>query len=229
MNLSKHCIPVTLLALAAGASVFGQSPLQGTPVYQPQGVIQTTPVQGSSTTRPGTVIQGSTIQGSAVQGSSTTQGSTVQGSVMQGMPVVETFETKFWNYLQRSHYKNWAPVPGRSGAVYAGQSPHGANLKMYLNRTAAGTIASPDYGSIIVKENYGPDAKTLMAITVMYKTRRDYDAQNGDWYYVKYNPNGTVATTPPDKGSMLIKGKFASCIECHSGANGEDFVFANDE
>ena len=66
-----------------------------------------------------------------------------------------------------------------------------------------------------------------MAITVMYRTR-GFDPQHNDWYWVKYNPDGTVARTPAAKGSKRISGKFKSCIDCHSGAKGDDFYFAND-
>jgi hypothetical protein len=140
----------------------------------------------------------------------------------------QTFEQKLWDYLQSAHYKNWAPGPGQNGDFYEGESPHGAFLKIYMNRTAAGYPAEMPNGSVIIKENYGADSKTLMAITVMYRSK-GYDAEHNDWYWVKYNPDGTVALTPPDKGSRPIAGRFASCIECHSSAQGDDFVFVNDQ
>ncbi len=138
----------------------------------------------------------------------------------------QTFEEKFWSYLQRNGYVNWAPWPGQSDDFYPGQSPHGAFLKMYLNRKAAGNPTNPPPGSIIIKENYSPDHK-LMAVTVMYRVA-GYDPEHKDWYWVKYLPDGTVARTPPDKGSMPIAGRFPSCIECHASAEGGDYLFAND-
>ena len=146
----------------------------------------------------------------------------------------ESFETRFWNWLQESKYKNWAPVPGKSGDAYPGKSPHGAFLKMYLNRTAAGNLSSLPYGSILVKENYGKDRKTLMAVTVMYRTK-GYDSKHNDWYWVKYAPDGSVAKVPnmpkfPKKmWGMPIAGRFPSCIMCHDGADGKDFAFVNDK
>jgi len=140
----------------------------------------------------------------------------------------QSFEQRFWAYLQNAQYKNWAPVPGKSGDFYPGQAPHGKFLKMYLNRTAAGNMKDLPHGSIIVKENYGPNKQKLMAVTVMYRVK-DYDPDNNDWYWVKYMPNGTVAKAPPEKGSKPIAGKFPSCINCHSGANGNDLAFVNDE
>ena len=117
-----------------------------------------------------------------------------------------SFEDRFWSYLQDQKYTNWAPVPGKSDGYSEGQSPHGAFLKMYLNRTAAGNPKELPNGSIIIKENYGPDKKTLMAVTVMYRTK-GYNPVAGDWYWAKYNPNGTIAKMPPEKGSMKIAGK----------------------
>ncbi len=137
-------------------------------------------------------------------------------------------ETRLWNWLQGVKYHNWAPGPGQNGDFYPGESPHGAFLKMYVNRTAACDPANMPFGSIIVKENYGEDEETLMAITVMQRSE-GYDAEHMDWYYVKYMPDGTVAETPPEMGSMPVAGRFPMCLECHSGAAGEDYVFANDE
>lgn len=127
----------------------------------------------------------------------------------------------------RQKYQNWAPVPGQSDAAYPGESPHGAFLKMYLNRKAAGSPGNLPDGSIIIKENYEADGKTLAAITVMYRTK-GYNQAAGDWYWVKYNPDGTVATAPPEKGSARLSGKPKGCIECHGGAEGDDFAFFND-
>ena len=138
------------------------------------------------------------------------------------------YEERFWDYLKSVEYKNWAPGPGQNGDFYPGESPHGAFLKMYLNRTA---IADAEnllpHGSVVIKENYGPDKKTLMAITVMFRSK-GYDPEHNDWYWVKYMPDGTVAKAPPDKGSMKLAGKVKGCIMCHGDADGDDFAFIND-
>lgn len=151
------------------------------------------------------------------------------GPIVQPVqPLRQTFEQRFWNYLTTQKYRNWAPAPGTTGEAYEGSSPHGAYLKMYLNRKAAGNPKTLPNGSIIIKENYGPDGRTLMAITVMYRTP-NYNPQAGDWYWVKYNADGTVAAAPPEKGSMPLAGRPAGCIKCHGdGADGGDFVFFND-
>ena len=142
--------------------------------------------------------------------------------------VQPTFEQKFWDYLLAEKYTNWSPAPGQGDGFQKSKMPHGAFVKMYLNRTAAGNPKKPPFGSIIVKENYGPMKKKLMAITVMYRFK-DYNPKAGDWYWIKYMPNGTVASMKTPKGQMRLGGKVKGCIACHSGAGGDDFVYMNDE
>lgn len=146
------------------------------------------------------------------------------GSRQQRRLPPEEFHAAFWNYLtQKSPYTNWPSWPDKPG-MYEGQSPHGAYLKMYVNQTAARDVERLPAKSIIVKENYAPDQKTLGAVTVMYRVE-GYDPEHGDWYWIKYRPDGTVDQTPDGKP---ISGRFASCINCHEGSDGGDYTFAND-
>jgi hypothetical protein len=92
------------------------------------------------------------------------------------------------------------------------------------NRTAASDPKKFPHGSILIKENYGKDKKTLMAVTVMYRTK-DYDPKNNDWYWAKYEADGRISMMK----SMPIAGKVMMCAKCHSGADGKDYVFANDK
>ena len=180
-------------------------------------------VQAQSGTRgsgSGTMQRGSGTMQRYQQGSSRQNGGAMRG-------VDNSFERKFWDWMKRVEYRNWAPGPGKPTAAYPGQSPHGAFVKTYLNRTAAGNAKTLPQGSIIVKENYGKDAKTLMAVTVMYRAE-GFNPEAKDWYWVKYDPNGNVMRTPPEKGNMRIAGKFKSCIDCHAGAEGNDYSFIND-
>jgi len=108
---------------------------------------------------------------------------------------------------------------------YPGQAPHGAFLKMYINRKAASNPANPPEQSIIVKENYDKTKEKLMAVTVMYRAQKDFDPENKDWYWVKYNADGSVA----EKDGMPLAGKVQGCINCHGGAKGGDLIFANDK
>ena len=208
---------------------------QAAPVQQGSG----TRVMQGSTTRimPGSNTRGEVIQGEVLQGEvivdqgSTTRAMPMQGSATRSTPMIQaapiqTFESKLWGYLLRAKYRNWAPVPGQSDAMYEGQNPHGAFLKMYLNRTAAGSPKELPNGSIVIKENFTP-GKALAAITVMYKTK-GYNPEAGDWYWVKYNPDGSVASKQTDKGMVRLGGRVGGCIECHSGADGNDFAYFND-
>ena len=73
-------------------------------------------------------------------------------------------------------------------------------------------------------------AKYLKAVTIMFKRESGYDPKNGDWFYVKYNPQGKVLTNP--KG-VALAGRVGApgvggCIGCHIGAPGKDFVFRHE-
>jgi hypothetical protein len=131
-----------------------------------------------------------------------------------------------WSWLQRTHYTNWNGASGTPSGFEEGQSPHGALIKTYISPQAATNLKDLPNGSVVVKENYSPDKK-LMAITVMHRSK-GYDSEHGDWYYAKYLPDGNIAKTPPEMKSIPIAGKFNMCIDCHSGAGGNDFAFFND-
>lgn len=210
--IRTFCICTSAFLIACGWSVDNTAHAQsGSRIVYPQGsqypqgqVIQSQPVQGSSTIVQSTPMQGST-QSSATQGSATR--------------AAETFESKFWRYINDARYRAWAPVAGTTGEAYQGQSPHGAMLKMYLSRTAAGRPNELPAGSVIVKENYAEDGKTLMAITTMYRPK----GYKG-WYWTKYNADGSVAS----KDGNRLAGQVKGCIDCHAGAGGNDYVFFND-
>jgi len=139
------------------------------------------------------------------------------------------FERAFWTYLTKGthRYDQWGPFPGRTADLYEGESPHGAHLKLIGNRIARENAATLPLGSILIKENYDEDKKTLLAITVMYRVK-DFDPANGNWYWIKYLPDGKVATVTTDKGTTRLLGRVKGCIECHKGAEGDDFAFIND-
>ena len=178
---------------------------------------------------------GSSTGGAGSAGQSA--GSATQGSgSATAQPVADnSFEGRFWRYLTNSpfRYDEWAPFAGRTDAAYKGQSPHGAYVKVIANKLARQNPLQLPYGSILIKDNYAADSMTLLAITVMYRTRgangQPWDPENRDWYYVKYSPTGEVAFSPPEMGSKRLAGRVQSCIDCHSGAGAKDFVFLNDD
>ena len=70
--------------------------------------------------------------------------------------------------------------------------------------------------------------KHLGALTVMFRREAGFDADNQDWFWVKYLPDGTLDKNP--KGMQLAgrvaKGADQGCIACHSGD--DDYVFTSD-
>lgn len=147
------------------------------------------------------------------------------GSRGQSAKQNEPFERRLWKYLESSRYQNWSPA-GDDGDFQESEAPHGALVKTFMNRTAAGHPETLPNGSILIKENYSPDKK-LMAITLMYRSK-GYNPSAGDWYWVKYDSKGNVAQMQTPQGKMAIAGKAKGCIECHSGTDGGDFAFFND-
>ncbi len=120
-------------------------------------------------------------------------------------------------------------------APYDGSPPHGKMLEtFYTTATINGHT-----GTLIVKRNYGPEGVTadeilanpgmhLGAITVMYQREKGYDADNQDWFWVKYLKDGSLDKNP--KGMALAgrvaKGADKGCIACHS--NEDDYIYTTD-
>jgi len=118
---------------------------------------------------------------------------------------------------------------------YEGVEPHGMMLEtFYTTATIKGHT-----GDLIVKRNFGPagvsadevltdPGKHLGAVTVMYRREEGFDADNQNWFWVKYLPDGSLDKNP--KGMRLAgrvaKGADAGCIACHSGE--ADYVFTTD-
>lgn len=122
-----------------------------------------------------------------------------------------------WTYVTKADpYTGWGYWPGRYGS-YVGKQPHGAHLKVFANGPAlqAAREGKPmPAGAIVLKENYGKDGKTLMAVTPMYKVS-GYNPEGGDWFWAKYTADGTV-----DK-----EGKVGGCIKCHEAVKDQNWIF----
>ncbi|KAF0677556.1 cytochrome P460 family protein [Profundibacterium mesophilum] len=117
---------------------------------------------------------------------------------------------------------------------YEGLAPHGMMLEtFYVDATVDG-----HEGALVVKRNYGPEGvsadeiladpdKHLGAITVMFRREEGYDPDTQNWFWAKYLPDGTLDKNP--KGMQLAgrvaKGADQGCIACHSGAEGDDYLF----
>lgn len=126
---------------------------------------------------------------------------------------------KLLQYLTKEKpYTAWKLWPGK-GKLYKGTEPHGALLTTYVNDVALKSIKARKGmkdGSIIVKENYMPDKK-LAAITVMYKVK-GYNPEVGDWFWMKYAPDGKIETS--GKTGMIDM-----CTGCHTKVKDNDYLF----
>ncbi|MBD3163203.1 MAG: hypothetical protein GF328_13960 [Candidatus Latescibacteria bacterium] len=134
---------------------------------------------------------------------------------------------ELWREME--DYTSWDPWPDRSG-WQEGKSPHGKFVKFYVDETAAQDLSALADGAIIIKENYAKKSEdALKSLTVMQK-REGYAPDHGDWFWVKYGPDGEVMAN--ENGVKLAgrvaKGTGKGCIACHENAEGDDYVFTND-
>ena len=122
-----------------------------------------------------------------------------------------------WKYItETSPYTTWAFWPDHQG-MQPGRSPHGSFHKVFVNENGLNSTSPPvQYGTIAVKENYSFN-KELQAITVMYKVK-GYRPDAGDWYWVKYSPDGKTERLSNEKG----------CIGCHSTRWKNDFILVHE-
>jgi len=169
---------------------------------------------------------GSNAPGQSGSGMRPQPGSTTQAQPRPQAP--EEFRRSFWAFLTHPNtgYRRWAAWPGTEQGKPS-QAPHGAFVRIYANPAAQANRQALPHGTVLVKENYGDDRQTLAAITVMYRAQ-GFDPQNGDWYWIKYLPDGSVDAMDTPQGRMAVAGRVSMCIQCHSGANGNDFTFSND-
>ena len=117
---------------------------------------------------------------------------------------------------------------------YKGMPPHGLILELMEKDV---TIDGHK-GALVIKKNYGGNGLTiddvigdpnkyLKAVTIMFKRESGYDADNKDWFYGKYNPDGTLQKNPKDMmlAGRVAKGAPTGCIACHKAAPGGDFIY----
>lgn len=141
----------------------------------------------------------------------------------------EKMANELWNKIQSENYwANWKKWPDKE-AFYKGREPHGALLTTYVNDAALKTIIDKEgqmpSGAIIITEDYMPD-KTLDSITVMHKIE-GFNPKVNDWFWVKFGPDGKIATAEKYGQTLNLAGKVAACIECHGGQSANDFIFTS--
>lgn len=120
---------------------------------------------------------------------------------------------------------------------YEGTEPHGLILEtLYRDLEVDGHT-----GLVIVKRNYGPEGLTVAdvqrdrrehmgSITVMFQREEGYDPENNNWFWAKYLADGSLDKNPKDMqlAGRVAKGADQGCIACHTGAEGDDYVFTFD-
>ncbi len=154
---------------------------------------------------------------------------------MMEMPFGGPEDVKFAEGLWKAThgYQDWMI---RSD-YFNGNSPHGGVNRMYYDIV---TVDATPY-HVIVKDNFGGDGATidtvgeapadyLMAVTVMVQRESGYDADNNDWFYVKYGADGMIGQNDMQMSlaGRVAKGMNMGCIACHQNAGGGDFIFTND-
>lgn len=143
------------------------------------------------------------------------------------------YAAKIWAAMEASNLAGDGMI---RSFPYEGVAPHGMMLEtFYSSATIDGHT-----GDLVVKRNYGPEGvdvdevladpgKHLGAVTVMFRREKGFDADNADWFWVKFLPDGSLDKNP--KGMRLAgkvaKGADKGCIACHSGA-GDDYLFTTD-
>ncbi|HEV7263578.1 MAG TPA: cytochrome P460 family protein [Falsiroseomonas sp.] len=128
------------------------------------------------------------------------------------------FARQLWQQLRAARMVGDDAIRTRP---YQGTDPHGAVLE-YLEQTVSVGGTS---GLAIVKRNYGGQDVSVERVwrqrdlrpetTVMFR-REGYDPQNANWFWAKYNPDGSVDAA----------GKVDGCIGCHRNAAGGDYVYS---
>jgi len=151
-----------------------------------------------------------------------------------GNPDDVKYAEKLWKALEKSRLVGKNSI---TSTPYKGTHPHGAVLDNMDSVVKVGHHK----GAVIVKKNFGgkgvskaavanDPAKYLKAVTVMFKRESGYDAENKDWFWVKYGPGGKIMKNP--KGMLLAgrvaKGMNKGCIACHKAAPGGDLVYNHD-
>ena len=145
-------------------------------------------------------------------------------STMKGMMGIQfgddddvAYGNKLWKEMQAKGFNTV------DSTLTVGTEPHGNILEVIEGKI--------DGKTVVVKRNYGAKgltidevkknrAKYLKAITVMAKREKGYDDANQDWFWVKYQPDGTYFNKMgmiPMVG-RVAKGKDMGCIKCHSAS-----------
>jgi Cytochrome P460 len=159
-------------------------------------------------------------------------------------PTTAQFAASFWSYLNKpkAPYRQWGTpgktrrqggqlkpeeVAGPGGLRRQSDMFHREVGQSFLNGIAINNLQRLPLSSVLVREEYSVDDQTLEYITVMYRAKMA-NPNHGNWYWMVYKPNGSLARTSSAQGNLEIAGRVQSCIQCHRQAGGNDYVFLND-
>lgn len=123
--------------------------------------------------------------------------------------------------------------------VYASNPPHGMFVRSYYETVSVDGWLYP----VVIKDNFGGEGATLetvsaspekylAAVTVMLRREDGYDPDTNNWFWVKYQPDGSVEVNPDGMAlaGRVAKGMATGCIACHrlgAGGNGNDYIFSD--
>ena len=116
--------------------------------------------------------------------------------------------------------QTWNQLSGWEGVVES-SSVHGGSVQIWLNSLAYDALSNngevPD-GGVIVKESFSDAAGAELKDYTVMKKISGYNADGADWFWAKFETDGSVATAgSPDM-----------CTGCHS-ANADYLQFTNME
>ena len=142
-----------------------------------------------------------------------------------------SYAQKLWRNLAGLHLVGPGAITAKP---YQGTHPHGIVLVTYESTVQMGEHV----GIAIVKINYtGPGVtestvadqpdENIDSVTVMFKREKGYDPENADWFWVKYQVDGSLHVNEEDVplAGRVAKGKRQGCIACHKLAPGNDLVY----
>lgn len=145
------------------------------------------------------------------------------------------FAESLWKALE----ENRLVGPNRFQAMpYKTPPPHGHFVEAIDGRISVDGREDV----IIVKKNFGKSGEEtrqeiadnpneyMTSITVMFKREEGYDADNKNWFWAKYFPDGSLFKNPEGMAlaGRVAKGSDKACIACHVVAPGQDYVYIHD-
>lgn len=143
-----------------------------------------------------------------------------------GEPQDQDYADQLWQIMLE---RNLAGDSSVQAFPYPGTDPHGMMLETFYT---SATIDGHE-GALVIKRNYGPEGVTvdevlgnreehLASVTLMFRRAQDYAPNSGNWFWVKYLPDGSLDNAP--NGTPLA-GMAQGCISCHASVEGDDYVF----